>query len=213
MRPVPAAPLRIAGPAGVIEGVVEDPGAPAPEAFAVVCHPNPVQGGTMHNKVVTTVARALNARGMPTLRFNYRGVGASEGSFDDGRGETDDALAIVAEGRRLWPEARVWLAGFSFGGVVALRAAAQLQPSPVQLITVAPALDKYFTSAAEVPLPACPWLLIQGDADEVLDGAAVLRLARSLPQPPRIAVLPGVGHFFHGKLVELADTLAANLPP
>ncbi len=211
MKPVPAVALRIAGPAGAIEAALEDPGAAQPAAFAVVCHPNPVQGGTMHNKVVTTVARALNARGMPTLRFNYRGVGASEGAFDDGRGETDDALAVVAEGRRRWPDAALWLAGFSFGGVVALRAASRLTPAPAQLVTVAPALDRYFTAAAEVPVPQCPWLLIQGDADEVLDSAAVVRLAESLPRPPRIAVLPGVGHFFHGKLVELADTLAAQL--
>jgi alpha/beta superfamily hydrolase len=212
VKPVPATPLRIAGPAGVIEAVIEDPGSPSPAAFAVVCHPNPVQGGTMQNKVVTTVARVLNARGLPTLRFNYRGVGASEGSFDDGRGETLDALAVVAEGRRRWPDAALWLAGFSFGGVVALQAAVRVQPSPVQLITIAPALDRYFTSAAQVPVPPCPWLLVQGDADDVLDAPAVLQLARSLPQPPRLAVLPDVGHFFHGKLAELADTIAANLP-
>lgn len=213
MKPVPSAALRIAGPAGVIEAMLEDPGTAAPAAFAVVCHPHPLHGGTMHNKVVTTLARALNARGMPTLRFNYRGVGGSEGSFDDGRGETDDALAVVAEGGRRWPAARPWLAGFSFGGVVALRAASRLDPAPAQLVTVAPALERYFRAAAEVPAPSCPWLLIQGDADEVLDASAVLGLAQSLPRPPRIAVLPGVGHFFHGKLDQLADTLATQLPP
>jgi hypothetical protein len=162
----------------------------------------------MNNKVVTTVARALNELGLPVLRFNYRGVGASEGVFDDGRGETDDVLAVVAEGQRRWPSAAIWLAGFSFGGAVALRAAARLQPPPAQLLTIAPALDRYFGSAPDVPAPRCPWLLIQGDADEVIDGVAVLRLARALPHPPRIVELPGVGHFFHGKLNELRDAVA-----
>ena len=205
MKPLPAQPLRIGGPAGNLEVVLEAAGDPAPAAFVVVCHPHPLHGGTMHNKVVTTVARACNELGMPSLRFNFRGVGASEGTHDDGRGEQQDALAVVAEGRRRWPHAALWLAGFSFGGVVALRVAAGLPDPPARLITVAPALDRYFGTATEVPLPRCPWLLIQGDADEVLDGGAVLALAKELSPPPAIAVLPGAGHFFHGRLTELRD--------
>jgi len=209
MKPVPPVALRLTGGAGVLEVVLEDPCGAEPAAFAVVCHPHPLHGGTMHNKVVTTVARTLNELGLPTLRFNFRGVGASEGTHDEGRGEIDDALAVVAEGRRRWPAAALWLAGFSFGGAVALRAAARADPPPAQLVTVAPALDRYFASAGDVPDPRCPWLLIQGDADEVIDGAAVLRLARTLPKPPRIVELPGVGHFFHGRLNDLHDAVAA----
>ena len=212
MKPLPTTALRLAGPAGALEVALEDPGAPSPAAFAVVCHPNPTQGGTMQNKVVTTTARSLHLLGLPTLRFNYRGVGASEGAFDDGRGEIDDALAVVAEGRRRWPDAALWLAGFSFGGVVALRAAMRTEPAPTQLVTIAPALDRYFDSADQVPVPPCDWLLVQGEADDVVDAAGVVRLTRSLSRPPRVALLPGVGHFFHGKLTELAETLARHLP-
>jgi uncharacterized protein len=209
MKPVPAVALRLAGSTGALEAVLEDPGNAAPAAFAVVCHPHPLHGGTMHNKVVTTVARALNELGLPTLRFNFRGVGASEGAYDEGRGETDDALSVVEEGRRRWPHAALWLAGFSFGGAVALRAAARSDPPPAQLVTVAPALDRYFTAPAEVPDPRCPWLLIQGDADEVIDGVAVLRLARALPTPPHIVEVAGVGHFFHGRLGDLHAAVSA----
>lgn len=208
MKPPVAQPLRLQGASGCgIEAVLEDPGGAAPAAFAVVCHPHPLHGGTMKNKVVTTVARACNELGLPTLRFNFRGVGASEGTFDDGRGETDDTLAVIAAGRERWPAAAVWLAGFSFGGYVALSAAARLELPPRQLITVAPALDRYFKQAGDVPVPRCPWLLVQGDADEVIDAKAVLALAGSLVPPPRIVVLPGVGHFFHGNLGQVREAV------
>jgi alpha/beta superfamily hydrolase len=204
--PVPV-PLELAGPAGRLEALLEDPGAERPAAFAVICHPHPLHGGTMHNKVAATLARAMQEQGAPTLRFNFRGVGASEGTHDGGRGEVDDALAVIAEGHRRWPGAALWLAGFSFGGVVALRAAMRTPCS--RLVTVAPALARYFGSGAEVPRPDCDWLLIQGDADEVLDPAEGLALARAVEPPPRIVVLPGVGHFFHGRLTELRDAVLA----
>ena len=105
-RPPRAEQLPIDGPAGVLEALLEDPQVSPPAGFAVVCHPHPLHGGTMHNKVVHTVARACQERGMPTLRFNYRGVGASAGSYDEGRGETQDALAVIAAGRARWPGAR-----------------------------------------------------------------------------------------------------------
>lgn len=203
-------PMVIAGPAGALEAVVEDP-APGstPRAFMVVCHPHPLHGGTMGNKVVTTLARTAHAQGIPSLRFNFRGVGASEGVFDEGRGEIQDALAAVAFGRQRWPDAALWLAGFSFGGVVALRASTTRGVGAVEkLVTVAPALGKNFGSVRDISIPSCPWMVVQGDADEVIDGALVIDWAEQLEPAPRLEVLPGVGHFFHGHLPALQAVVA-----
>src|SRR5439155_960318 len=122
------------GPAGPLQALIETPATevqgPQPvSAFAVVCHPHPLHGGTLDNKVVYTVARALEQLGAPAIRFNFRGVGTSAGSYDEGRGETADALAVIAYGRRRWPQAALWLAGFSFGGAVAVGAAAGARSS------------------------------------------------------------------------------------
>lgn len=210
MNPPRPEPLAFAGPAGSIEGIVEDPAADsAPAACLVVCHPHPQHGGTMHNKVVTTLARAANDLGAPSLRFNYRGVGASEGSFDDGRGETEDAIAAVAVARQRWPQAALWLAGFSFGGHVALRASTRLDAAPAMLLTVAPAFTRHYAAPSAVPVPSCPWLVVQGDADDVVSPADVLSWCAALQPPPQMAVLPGVGHYFHGRLNELRDTATA----
>lgn len=193
----------LAGPAGAIEAVIEAPEA-TPAAFMVVCHPHPQHGGTMHNKVVTTLARSAQALGAATIRFNYRGVGASAGSYDEGRGEVDDALAAVAAGRQRWPEAALWLAGFSFGGTVALRASVRAEAGEVaRLVSVAPALGREFTDPADITLPACPWLIVQGDADDVIDGALVVEWARRIEPAARLALMPGAGHFFHGRLTDL----------
>jgi alpha/beta superfamily hydrolase len=212
MSPPQPETLSIAGPAGMLEAIIEDP-APGtlPAACIVVCHPHPLHGGTLHNKVVTTLARAGNDLGAPSLRFNYRGVGASEGSFDEGCGETDDALAAVAVARQRWPQAVLWLAGFSFGGHIALRTSTRDGVNPARLITVAPAFTRYYKSVSEVLVPSCPWLVIQGDADEVIDPEEVLSWSAALQPPPQTALLPGVGHFFHGRLNELHDAAKAFL--
>ena len=132
--------LTISGPAGALETLLEVPAAGAPVGgFAVVCHPHPLHGGTMQNKVVHTLARALQEAGIATLRFNFRGVGASAGSYDEGRGEIEDALAVIAYGRARWPGAALTLAGFSFGAQVALLAAPS--SAPARLITVAPPVE------------------------------------------------------------------------
>jgi uncharacterized protein len=194
--------LRIAGPAGAIEALLEEPHALGGSRFGVVCHPHPLQGGTLDNKVVHTLARALHDLGVPTIRFNFRGVGASEGAFAQGTGETDDALAVVAWGRARWPGAHPWLLGFSFGAVVAIRAAVAARPE--RLVTVAPAVGRVATGEA---LPVCPWLLIQGNPDEVIDAGAVLEWARGLTPAPEVRVLPGAGHFFHGRLTEVREAV------
>lgn len=204
-----AEPLLIGGPAGVLEAVLEEPQVSQPAAFGVVCHPHPLHGGTMHNKVVHTVARACQERGMPTLRFNYRGVGASAGSYDEGRGETQDTLAVVAAGRARWPDAALTLAGFSFGGMVSLCAAAAA--APARLISVAPAVTR--AEFASIARPPCPWLIVQGDADEIIDCREVQAFAARFEPPPQLVILPGVGHFFHGRLTELRDAAFAFLAP
>src|SRR5690606_7610240 len=134
-------------------------------AFGVVCHPHSLSGGTLDNKVVYTVARAFHDLGVPTIRFNFRGVGNSGGTFADGIGETDDVLAVIGAGRQRWPGAALWLAGFSFGGAVAIRVAAQTNPE--RLVTVAPAIRR--VSLEGVSLPSRSWLIVQGDADDVVN--------------------------------------------
>jgi uncharacterized protein len=213
---------EIAGPAGALQALVESPAAEAGDAaalsaFAVVCHPHPLFGGTLDNKVVYTVARAIGQLGVPAIRFNFRGVGASAGGYDEGRGESEDALAVIAWGRRRWPQAALWLAGFSFGGAVAARIAATAQATRVVL--VAPGitrLERTDFDAARTAAPQCPWLILQGDADEVVPQEAVLEWARGLKPAagapaPRVALLPGASHFFHGRLNELRDAVLAFL--
>jgi alpha/beta superfamily hydrolase len=202
---IPAARrVTLAGTAGTLEAVVEAPATAAPSAFLVVCHPHPLYGGTMDNKVVTTLARAANELGAPSIRFNYRGVGASVGDYDAGRGEVDDAITAVAFGRQQWPDAEVWMAGFSFGGVVALRACTHRGIGKVaRLITVAPAFATHFATLRDITVPGCPWLVVQGDADEVIDARLNLDWAAQLSPPPQVVVLAGTGHFFHGQLPAL----------
>lgn len=205
MSPAPARPepLEIPGPAGQLEALLSDPNQPGPPGFAVVCHPHPLHGGTMHNKVVYTVARAFEDLGMPTLRFNYRGVGASAGRYDNGRGELLDALAVIAYGRARWPHAPLALGGFSFGALVALRAS--LSEPVAHLVTVAPPVSRPESAIPE--RPACPWLIVQGDADEIVDHRQVTAYAERFSPPPQLQVLAGVDHFFHGRLRELHEAV------
>ncbi len=202
----------IAGPAGRLETLVEQAAAEAgaaPPLVAVICHPHPLFGGTLHNKVVHTLARTLRVPGAVTVRFNFRGVGASEGSHDGGAGETGDALAAVDWTRSRWPGVPLVLGGFSFGAAIAIRAAAQAQPA--WLISVAPAVDR--VSLDGLVLPDCPWLIVQGEADEVVAPAAVIDWAAQRAPQAQLRLLSGVGHFFHGRLHELADCIRAAWPP
>lgn len=171
--------------------------------IAVICHPHPVYGGTMTNKVVHMLAKAFNELGLPAIRFNYRGVGASSGAYDEGRGETLDSLAVVRWAQERFPQAQLWLGGFSFGGAIALRTAAQT--SPARLVTVAPAIQR--VDVTRVPMPRCPWLIVQGDNDELVNAQEVQVWAQSLDPAPQFALLAGVDHFFHGRLNELRDVV------
>ncbi len=204
-RPPQAERRALPGPSGPLEALIETPAGEAatPAAFGVICHPHPLYGGTLDNKVVWTLARAFQQVGAPTIRFNFRGIGASAGSHDEGRGEVEDALAIIASGRERWPGASLWLAGFSFGGVVALRAAAAAVPAC--LVTVAPGITT--TDVRKLARPACPWLVVQGAADEVVPAGLVGAWVQTLSPPPQLRVLPGAGHYFHGRINELREAI------
>ncbi len=201
-RPVTQA-VTIAGPAGVLEAIVDTPPDSAATQIAVICHPHPLYGGTMTNKVVHMLAKACNDLGVPAVRFNYRGVGASAGAYAEGDGETDDAIAVLDWARERWPGAGLWLGGFSFGGAVAIRAAVRRDVR--RLITVAPAIRRVAVDAAN--LPTCPWLIVQGDDDELVDVADIQRWVATLPVPPELVMLQGVQHFFHGRMNDLRQVV------
>ena len=194
--------LFLAGPAGRIEAALDAPEAdvPARPLLAIVCHPLPTEGGTMHNKVVTMTARALRECGATTLRFNFRGVGQSEGRFDDGEGELADLRAVAAWARAEHPDKVLWLAGFSFGAWVSLRLANELQAAA--LVSIAPPVGRSWDFSG-IDLPTVPWLVIQGDADEIVDPQAVYDWIASLPHPPQLVRMPDTSHFFHRKLMDL----------
>ncbi len=199
----------IEGPAGALQiryhGVAVD--TPV-SRVAVVCHPHPLHGGTMDNKVVTTLVRAYNALDIPAVRFNFRGVGASGGAHDDGVGEVDDLLAVAAWACRHHPGASPLLAGFSFGSGVAGNGALRLA-SVEHLVLVAPPVGRYgFTDRSHFP---CPWALVMGGRDELVDPAGVHDWASRQSPPPRVLDLPESGHFFHGHLVQLREGLVAIL--
>ena len=199
--------VQIAGPAGAIECAVDRP-ATAPRGLAVVCHPHPQFGGTLDNKVVQTVARACIELGWASVRFNFRGIGASEGAWDEGRGEVDDALAVLSAWRANddFAGRPLLLAGFSFGGFVAVEAAQRLHPDskPRRLVLVGPSTEKQ--QVADVPADT---LVIHGEVDDVVPLAATLAWAR--PQHLPVIVFPGVGHFFHGQLALLKKTIVREL--
>ena len=200
--PADSAPLFLDGPAGRIEAALDAPEADVATRplLAIVCHPLPTEGGTMHNKVVTMAARALRECGATTLRFNFRGVGQSEGTFDDGDGELDDLRAVAAWARAQYPDTVLWLAGFSFGAWVSLRLAVELRAAA--LISIAPPVGRSWEFSG-IEIPATPWLVIQGDADEIVDPQAVYAWIATLPRPPQLVRIPDTTHFFHRKLMDL----------
>lgn len=191
--------LRVAGPSGDIQCAVDDPGQ-LPIGVAVVCHPHPLHGGTMDNKVVQTMARAFVQMGYRVVRFNFRGVGQSQGVWDEGRGEVDDALAVIQAVRV--PGLPLSLAGFSFGAYVASKAASQLTEgnSVERLLLIAPA-----TSRFDTPSVSADTVVIHGEVDDVVPLQSVLDWAR--PQALPITVIPGAGHFFHGQITLLKNLL------
>lgn len=216
--PDQTASFMLGGPTGKLETLtdVADHGH-ARRAVAVICHPLTTEGGSMHNKVVTMTERALRDSGLDTVRFNFRGAGHSDSSFDAGRGEGDDLGAVVAWVRRVRPGDALWLAGFSFGSYVSIAHAAGLRADA--LISVAPPVGRW--AFETLALPRCPWLIVQGEADEVVDPQAVLdwvdTLRGTLTHPPELVRMPDTSHFFHGRLLDLRGAIRHGvhgwLPP
>ena len=198
MNPRTLERYTIPGPAGALEVALNVPAGPL-RGLAVVHHPNPVEGGTLDNKVAHTLAKTLFALGYAAVRFNFRGVGASAGAFDAGEGETADALAALAHGRERVGDLPVVLAGFSFGGFVAARVAKLVVPERVVL--VGPAVRRF--PVDDVPADT---IVIHGEDDDVVPLADVLAWAR--PQLLPVTVFPGCGHFFHGRLPQLSRAIA-----
>jgi alpha/beta superfamily hydrolase len=180
----------IAGPAGELECALDAPAGP-PVGLAVVAHPHPLHGGTLDNKVVQTLARAFVQRGWRVLRFNFRGVGRSQGAWDAGRGEIDDMMAVITQGRQHGEP--LALAGFSFGAYVASHTAQRLGGNVAHLVLVGPATGNFEVA----PVPAHT-VVIHGEHDDVVPLQSTLDWAR--PQHLPVVVVPGVGHFFHGQL-------------
>lgn len=205
--PLEETTFLLKGPIGAIETLVSPILENPRDTVAIICHPHPLFGGTMNNKVVTTLARTFHELNIATVRFNFRGVGKTEGTFAEGIGETEDLLAIIQWVKEVCPGKVIWLAGFSFGGFVAARAATRI--SVEQLVTVAPQVSRFI----EVSLPpiTCPWILIQGDKDEVVSAAEVYAWIDTLQIKPHLIHIAEAGHFFHGKLVELREKLTLAL--
>jgi hypothetical protein len=198
--------ITVAGSAGQLQGVVHMP-EDIPRAIAVVAHPLPTMGGTMDNKVAVTLAKTFAELGCVTLRFNFRGVGASEGEFTGGDGEEQDMVDVVHFAEDQFGEdLPLILSGFSFGGYVAARAAQRVPPQ--HLILAAPAVTR-FTAAtlfsADMPAVAPDTLVVHGEHDDVVALAGVLSWAG--PQHLPVVVLPQAGHFFHGRLTQLRDVV------
>ncbi|STY28148.1 transmembrane protein [Legionella wadsworthii] len=200
-------PVLLQGVVGKIEAVLTVPEQNQSNHIAFLGHPHSLQGGTMNNKVVTTLARVFKELGIPSVRFNFRGVGQSEGTYDAGIGESEDMLVLVREFKYKNPHVDLIFAGFSFGSYVAYRAAAQLDSK--LLITIAPPVHHYNYCEFD-PAPR-PWIIIQGEEDEVVSPALVFDFA--LKAKPEIPVIrfAQTSHFFHGKLIELKTRLIESI--
>ena len=201
--------ILIEGPAGALEVSHHDVSTEhSPPWVAVVCHPHPLYDGTMNNKVVTILVRTYTALNIPAVRFNFRGVGSSEGEHAEGIGEVDDLVAVASWARQRHPGARLLLAGFSFGSGVAGNGVFELADVD-HLTLVAPPVGRYgFTSLSSFP---CPWALAMGEQDELVDPAGVFAWAERQSPSPRVLRLPEAGHFFHGHLVQLREGLVEIL--
>lgn len=190
------------GPAGRIEAILNLPsGGVKPRAAAVVCHAHPLHGGMMHFKVIFRAAKALQAQRVAVLRFNFRGVGRSEGAHDGGVGEQEDARAALSEMERRFPGLPLLLGGFSFGSAMAAKTA--IRDTRVRAVLVLGFPITRLDSTADLARVRQPRLFVQGSDDEFGPGTAIRSLVSSLPEPKRLEVIEGADHFFTGRLDEL----------
>ena len=197
--------VDIPGPAGLLEGLINARAGGYPRAIAVVAHPLPTAGGTMHTKTVYHTAKALARIGCPVLRFNFRGVGRSAGTFDNGRGERDDVVAALDFMTSRYPDVRrVWAAGMSFGAWVAMTAGAQ-DPRVTALVGIAPPVNRYDFST--VIAAAKPTFLIHGEDDELIPLRDVRKFYARLAEPKELAIIDAADHLFDGKVAEVGDAI------
>ncbi|MEY3779893.1 MAG: alpha/beta hydrolase [Betaproteobacteria bacterium] len=205
--------VQFQGPAGVLEGLQDEPVAGAFKGIAVIAHPHPLFGGTMQNKVVQTLAKAFVQNGWRAIRFNFRGVGASAGVYDEGRGELDDMLSVIAQSQAQAPGSEsmgLALAGFSFGAYVTSHAAAQLATTErlEKLVLVGTAASRFQVAPVLAALHD-KTLVVHGEVDDTVPLASVMDWAR--PQSLPVTVIPGVEHFFHGQLPLLRSLVSRHL--
>ncbi len=205
--------VQFQGPAGVLEGLQDEPVAGAFKGIAVIAHPHPLFGGTMQNKVVQTLAKAFVQNGWRAIRFNFRGVGASAGVYDEGRGELDDMLSVIAQSQAQAPGSEsmgLALAGFSFGAYVTSHAAAQLASTErlEKLVLVGTAASRFQVAPVLAALHD-KTLVVHGEVDDTVPLASVMDWAR--PQSLPVTVIPGVEHFFHGQLPLLRSLVSRHL--
>lgn len=197
----------IPGPAGQVEVMITRPEKSKKTITGIICHPHPLHGGTMNNKVVTTLAKALDQLGLNTVRFNFRGVGKSEGQYSYGVGEIEDLKAILKWVKQSRQRDNIWLAGFSFGAYISAKVAQD--QIVTQLISIAPPVFyEDFTSLRKMTFP---WLIVQGDQDEVVPFDQVRAFVHQILSPVKFVVVPGASHFFHGRLIELRELLVRYL--
>jgi len=199
--------LLIPGPAGVIEALTSCPDCyQGGRPIAVVCHPHPLYGGSMSNKVVHILMQTFNEMGLLSVAFNFRGVGRSQGRFDRGNGECADLAAVIDFFRGRHPRAPLWLAGFSFGAYVATRSHVAVEAE--RLLLVAPPVTMFdFTPLAPVSVP---WMVVQGGQDEIIAPPAVSAWVSAQPQRPDYRWMADADHFFHGRLNRLREAVLAG---
>jgi alpha/beta superfamily hydrolase len=196
--------LLLPSPVGPLEAILEEGAASPPSAVAVLCHPHPQYGGTMNNKVIVRAAQAFREAGLATLRFNFRGVGKSAGTFDFGEGEQEDVAAALAFMAERYPGIPIWIAGYSFGAWVGLRVGVR-----DKRVTTLVAIGAAVALADFRFLEECakPKLFIQGTKDEFAPLEHVQALMLTLPEPKELILIEGADHFFTGKLEELKSEL------
>lgn len=202
-------PVTLHGTGGRIEALLQERDAHDHRITAVVCHPHPLFGGTMHNKVVHRVAASLFGMGVAVLRFNFRGAGASEGAHDRGDGEREDARVALEYMRLRYPSARRWIAGFSFGSWVASRLAASEADSEQMLLIAPPVHTQTFE---EMRTSAVPKLIVQGTADDICRPENLARVFPEWAEPKRLIEVAGASHFFDKKLAQLGEAILQGLP-
>jgi alpha/beta superfamily hydrolase len=200
--------LFLDGPAGRLEALLEEPEDAAPREAALVCHPHPQHGGTMHNKVVYRVARGLRRAGAVALRFNYRGVGASQGGYAQGEGELDDARAALAYLRARYPNVPFTLAGFSFGSRIVLRLACADNEGPMARRVIAVGFPMIYRDTSSLENCRVPRIFVQSTRDQFGPMIEIEPLVAALAEPKRLIAIPAEDHFFAGALERLEEEIA-----